>query len=102
MEWTESLKRAINYMEKHLLEDIGADEVADQVYMSSFYFQKGFKIMTGYSIGEYIRNRRLYMAALELISNKEKIIDLAYKYGYDSPESLQKHSAVSMEYLQNN
>ncbi|WP_342350508.1 AraC family transcriptional regulator [Clostridium neonatale] len=72
MEWTESLKRAINYMEKHLLEDIGADEVADQVYMSSFYFQKGFKIMTGYSIGEYIRNRRLYMAALELISNKEK------------------------------
>ena len=90
MEWTESLKRAINYMEKHLLEDIGADEVADQVYMSSFYFQKGFKIMTGYSIGEYIRNRRLYMAALELISNKEKIIDLAYKYGYDSPESFTK------------
>lgn len=90
MEWTESLKRAINYMEKHLLDDIGADEVAEEVYMSPFYFQKGFKIMTGYSIGEYIRNRRLYMAALDIISNKVKIIDLAYKYGYDNPESFTK------------
>lgn len=90
MEWTESLKRAITYMEKHLLENIGADEVADAVYMSPFYFQKGFKIMTGYSVGEYIRCRRLYMAALDVISDKEKVIDLAYKYSYDTPESFTK------------
>lgn len=90
MEWIESLKSAINYMEKHLLENISADEVSDTVYMSTFYFQKGFKIMTGYSIGEYIRYRRLYMAALDIISSNEKVIDLAYKYGYDTPESFTK------------
>lgn len=90
MEWTESLKRAINYMETHLLEDISTDEIAELVYMSSFYFQKGFKIMTGYSVAEYIRYRRLYMAALDVIADKEKVIDLAYKYGYDTPESFTK------------
>jgi AraC family transcriptional regulator len=90
MEWIGSLKLAIDYMEKHLLENISSDEVADAVYMSPFYFQKGFKIMTGYSVGEYIRCRRLYMAALDVISDKEKVIDLAYKYGYDTPESFTK------------
>lgn len=90
MEWIGSLKLAINYMEKHLVENISAEEVAEAVYMSPFYFQKGFKIMTGYSVGEYIRYRRLYMAALEAIAGNEKIIDLAYKYGYDTPESFTK------------
>lgn len=87
MEWTESLKGAIQYIEQNLLKDIGADEVADEVHMSSFYLQKGFKIMTGYSIGEYIRCRKLYLAALDVIATDEKMIDLAYKYGYDTPES---------------
>ena len=54
MEWTESLKRSINFMENHLLEDISPDDVAAEVHISSFYLQKGFSIMTGYSIGEYI------------------------------------------------
>lgn len=87
MEWTASLKKAIDYMEEHLLEDIGAEKTAQAVHISPFYFQQGFKIMTGYSIGEYIRNRRLYLAGLEVIKREEKIIDLAYKYGYDTPES---------------
>ena len=90
MEWTESLKKSIEYMEENLLQNIGADDVADQVHMSSFYLQKGFKIMTGYSIGEYLRCRRLYLAALDVIADKEKVIDLAYKYGYDTPESFTK------------
>ncbi len=46
--------------------------------------------MTGYSIGEYIRCRRLYLAALDVIAGRDKIIDLAYKYGYDTPESFAK------------
>lgn len=90
MEWTESLKRAISFMERHMLDDIGPDEVADEVHISSFYLQKGFKIMTGYSIGEYIRCRRLYLAALDAITGSEKVIDLAYRYGYDTPESFTK------------
>ncbi len=77
-------------MEKHLLEVEGAEEIANEVYMSPFYLQKGFKLMTGYSITEYIRNRRLYLAALEVIRAEDKIIDIAYKYGYDTPESFTK------------
>lgn len=64
MEWLASLKKAIDYMEEHLLADIGAKEVADAVNISPFYFQKGFKIVTGYSIGEYLRDRRLYLAGI--------------------------------------
>ena len=90
MEWTESLRGAIAYMERHLYEDIGADDVAEEVHISSYYLQKGFRIMTGYSIGEYIRWRRLYLAALDVISGEEKVIDLAYKYGYETPESFTK------------
>jgi len=46
--------------------------------------------MTGYTMGEYIRNRRLYLAALDLIENDDKVIDLAYRYGYETPESFSK------------
>lgn len=67
MEWMASLRKSIDYMEEHLLADIGAKEVADAVHISPFYFQKGFKIVTGYSIGEYLRNRRLYLAGLDVI-----------------------------------
>ena len=67
MEWMASLRKSIDYMEEHLLADIGAKEVADAVHISPFYFQKGLKIVTGYSIGEYLRNRRLYLAGLDVI-----------------------------------
>ena len=51
MEWLSALKNAISYMEAHLLEDITAADVAGAVHMSSFYFQRGFKIVTGYTVG---------------------------------------------------
>lgn len=87
MEWTGCLREAVRYMEAHLLDDIDVEDVAAAVYMSPFYFQKGFHIMTGYSISEYIRYRRLYLAALDVLSGEKKIIDLAYQYGYQTPES---------------
>lgn len=90
MEWIKSLQKTISYIETHLLENITPEDIAKEVYMSSFYLQKGFKIMTGYSIGEYIRYRRLYLAALDAISGTQKVIDMAYKYGYDTPESFTK------------
>lgn len=89
MEWTQAIREAIRYMEAHLLEDISAEDVAAAVHVSGFYFQKGFHLMSGYSIGEYIRNRRLYLAALDLLAG-EKVIDTALKYGYDTPESFSK------------
>lgn len=90
MEWIEALRRAIDFMEEHLLEEIELEDVAKEVYLSPFYFQKGFKLITGYTLGEYIRNRRLYLAALDMVKGQERVIDLAYKYGYDSPESFTK------------
>lgn len=90
MEWIQALKQSIDYMEEHLLEDIDADDVARSVNFSPFYYQRGFQIVTGYSVKEYLRSRRLYLAALDLISHKDKIIDLAYRYGYETPESFTK------------
>lgn len=90
MDWLESIRKSIDYMEAHLLTLQGAKEVADEVYLSHFYLQKGFKVMTGYSCAEYIRNRRLYLAALDIVAGREKLIDLAFKYGYETPESFSR------------
>ncbi len=90
MEWLTSIRKAVDYMEKHLDDNISAQDVADQVHLSPFFLQKGFSLMTGYGIGEYIRNRRLYQAALDLNETKDKVIDIALRYGYETPESFTK------------
>ena len=90
MEWTNAIQNAIEYMERHITDDISADDVADHVHMSPFYFQKGFRMLCGYSVAEYIRNRRLALAGGELAATDEKVIDIAVKYGYDSPDSFTK------------
>lgn len=90
MEWTEALRRAIAYMEKHLLEPITPEDVAAHVFMSPFYFQKGFEIVTGCSVSRYLRSRRLYLAALDLAADKGRVIDIAYRYGFETPESFTK------------
>ena len=90
MEWLTSIRTAIDYMENHLGDNINAQDVADHVYLSPFFLQKGFSLMTGYGIGEYIRNRRLYLAALDLKETKDKVIDIALRYCYETPESFTK------------
>ena len=90
MNWSESISRAIEYIEKNLTSDLTIEEISNYSYISSFYFQKGFSMLCGYSISEYIRNRRLSKAAYELIHTDNKIIDIALKYGYDSPDSFTK------------
>ena len=90
MEWLTGIRTAIDYIEEHLEDDISAQDVADRVFMSPFFLQRGFSLMTGYGIGEYIRNRRLYQAALELKETDERVIDIAMKYCYDTPESFAK------------
>ena len=85
MEWTESISRAIEYIENYITEDI-----SEHVNISAFYFQKGFSLLCGYTITEYIRNRRLALAAGELATDSAKVIDIAMKYGYDSPDSFTK------------
>lgn len=90
MEWVTCIRSAIEYIEKHLEEDISVNDVAKQVYMSPFFLQRGFSLMTGYGIGEYIRNRRLYQAALKLKNTDAKIIDIAMDCCYESHESFTK------------
>ena len=90
MEWLTSIRKAIEYMEDHLRDDISAQDVAKEVFLSTYFLQKGFSLMTGYGIGEYLRNRRMYEAALDLQKTDEKVIDIAYRYAYDTPESFTK------------
>ena len=90
MEWLTCIKSTIEYIEEHLLEIRNIEEISSQNYVSSFYLQQGFQILTGYSIGEYIRNRKLYLSALELSSTKQKVVEIAFKYGYETHESFTK------------
>ena len=86
----EIIGNSIQYMEDHITEDITVESVAKNAGVSSFYFQKGFAMLCGFSVSEYIRNRRLALAGNDLLVTDEKIIDIAMKYGYDSPDSFTK------------
>ena len=90
MDWITGIQNAINYIEEHLLEEIDYEEVARQSYSSGYHFQRVFSILCGYTVGEYIRNRRLSLAGMELQVEKAKVIDVALKYGYDSLDSFAK------------
>jgi AraC family transcriptional regulator len=92
MNWVESLQKAIDYMEQHLLEDISMESIAKQANTSSFHFHRIFSILTGITISEYLRRRRLTLAAEALSKSNCKIIDIAFKYGYETQKHLQKLS----------
>lgn len=90
MDWITGIQHAINYIEDHLTDDIDYEQVARESFSSSFHFQRVFSILCGYTLGEYIRNRRLSLAGTELATGSAKVIDVAAKYGYESPDSFAK------------
>lgn len=90
MEWLTTLKETLHYIEANLTAELTLEQIAQRVYLSPFYLQKGFQLLTGYSLGEYIRCRRLYEAARALVNTEDKVIDIAYRYGYETPESFTK------------
>ena len=90
MDWMTGLQKAIDYTEAHLTEDIDTSEVAAQAYSSSFHFQRVFGAVCGVTLGDYIRFRRLSLAGRELAERGSKVIDIALKYGYDTPESFSR------------
>ena len=90
MDWITGMQKAIDYVEEHLTENIDYEKVAAESFSSSYHFQRVFSILCGYTLGEYIRLRRLSLAGAELANGNEKVIDVALKYGYDSPDSFAK------------
>ena len=90
MDWIQGIQRAIDYVEMNITEEIDFDEAAKRAYSSSFHFQRVFGILCGLSLGEYIRMRRLSLAGEELSKGNAKILDIALKYGYDTPESFSR------------
>ena len=90
MDWITGMQKAIDYIEANLTEEIDYEKVAAESFSSSYHFQRVFSILCGYTLGEYIRLRRLSLAGAELANGKEKVIDIALKYGYDNPDSFAK------------
>ncbi len=86
----ELIQQAICYMEEHMLENISYAEVAGSVHMSGYNFHRTFSFIAGMTANEYIRKRRLTLAARELQETEISVTDAAYKYGYESPESFAK------------
>jgi len=90
MDWITGIQNAINYIEEHLTEEIDFDKAAAEAACSSFYFQRIFGILCDIPLSEYIRNRRLSLAGNELNASDAKVVDIALKYGYESPESFSR------------
>ena len=88
--WIEGLQASIDYIEENLTEPLDIVEVAAKAALSPFYFQRIFGALCGMTVGEYIRARRMSQAAQELARTGAKVIDVALKYGYDSPDSFTK------------
>lgn len=81
------IQRALDYVEAHLTDEIDFDMIAKQAHFSSFYFQKLFSVLCGFSLGDYIRMRRLSVAGEQLVKSQRKVIDVALDFGYETPES---------------
>ena len=87
---TEDIQKALMYIEANLTGDLEIKGIAKQALLSPFYFQRIFGAMCGISVGEYIRCRRLTLAGEELANSDAKVIDVAAKYGYESPDSFNR------------
>ncbi|MNB91802.1 Transposon Tn10 TetD protein [compost metagenome] len=90
MEWLNRMMDALDYMENHMTEPMNMEEIAKAACSSSFHFQRMFNLVTGVTVAEYIRKRRLTLAAQELAMSPVRVLDVSLKYGYDSPEAFAK------------
>ena len=90
MNWEQRLNAALDYIEEHLEDEMDWERAAAEANCSTFHFLRMFEVVSGVSAGEYVRRRRLSLAALELARSDIKVIDLAIRLGYDSPDSFTK------------
>jgi AraC family transcriptional regulator len=90
MDTLENMKQAIDYIETNLDREIDYARIAQIALSSQYHFQRMFGFLIGVPLSEYIRRRRLTLAAFDLQNGNEKIIDIALKYGYNSPDSFSR------------
>lgn len=90
MDSLRSMNNALAYIEEHLTEEIDYSEVSKISYCSEYHFKRMFSFLAGISLSEYIRRRRLSLAALDLKDKDLRIIDVAVKYGYNSADSFSR------------
>ena len=90
MEWLQKMNAAVNYIEEHILEEPDLDKLGRLAGCSAHHFQRIFTYIGGITLTEYIRKRRMSLAAVDLKDENVKVIDVAVKYGYDSPDSFTK------------
>ena len=90
MDWVERLNQSIAYIEEHLTSEIDYKRLGQIACCSAYHYQRMFTYMAGITLSEYIRRRRMSLAAVDLQSKNEKIIDIAEKYGYRSPTAFNR------------
>jgi AraC family transcriptional regulator len=83
----EHLNEALAYIEEHLTEEVDFQEAARRALCSEYHFKRMFSFLAGVPLSEYVRRRRLTLAAFELQRSRSRVIDIAMKYGYDSPDA---------------
>ena len=87
MDWVDKLNESINYIEENLTGDISYEVISKIAWCSVYNFQRMFSYIADKPLSEYIRNRRLTMAAFDLLNNSDRIIDISLKYGYESQDT---------------
>ena len=88
--WSEGFQKSIDFIEQNLCEALDINRIAGKTALSPFYYQRIFGALCGMTVGEYVRARRMTLVAQALSGSNAKVIDVAVKYGYDSPDSFAK------------
>ena len=88
--WIDGFQDSLSYIEQNLSEELDISVIAAKAALSPFYYQRIFGALCGMTVGDYIRARRMTLAAQDLSGSMEKVIDIAVRYGYDSPDSFAK------------
>ena len=90
MEWVERLNQSMEYIEEHLTDEIQMEQLGRIACCSSYHYQRMFNYMAGITLAEYIRRRKMSLAAVDLQAGEERVIDIAQKYGYRSPTAFNR------------
>lgn len=90
MDWIKGFQRSIDFIEENLSGELDMAQIAGVMNVSPFYYQRIFAMLCGITVGEYIRNRRLSLAGSDLARSDERVIDVALRYGYDTPEGFSR------------